>query len=91
MLFLRITKSIFSGTKSSFSGNKSSFSEKNQFFREPSYRPCDSPMLRCNPASSAFRRILLADPIPAAGDLTEEVFGLGFGLGSIEEVLDLRL
>jgi hypothetical protein len=46
-------------------------------------------MLRCNPASSAFRRIRLVGP--TAGDLTEEVLGLGFGLGSTDDVLDFRL
>ena len=46
------------------------------------------PIFSLNPDSSAFRRIRL---VPAVGDLAADVFGLGFGLGSIDEVLDLRL
>ncbi len=49
------------------------------------------PILSRRPDSSAFRRIRLVPPVPADGDFADEVFGLGFGLGSTEEVEDLRL
>jgi hypothetical protein len=65
------------------------FLPKSCFFKELICQPCVSPMLRCNPASSAFRRIRLVGP--TAGVLTEEVLGLGFGLGSTDDVLDFRL